>query len=212
MKPMKQVLADREPGTHIVGLEWTEFWILLFPVESASPTFIQAPLPRPLSHPAFGIIVFYIAAGIQHIETEEIFEVLSCRTNKFPKIGGKLSTIWVVWMVLSQQKCREIWTMTSLTQLRHGLCIFYSLHRGINASKENPTISPYLQGKWVSTSTYRLLSSADLKSKLMLWNQWLCKWHPWEQGEWLKCCLRARQSWEPLPNSSDFFSRYIAKY
>lgn len=85
MKPMKQILEDRDPGTHISGVrwsEWSEILIFLFPVKSASPTVIQAPLPRPPSHPGFGIIVFYIAAGMPHMETEEIFEVLSCTTNK----------------------------------------------------------------------------------------------------------------------------------
>lgn len=77
------------PHNRIRLWEWTEVWILLFPVESASLTFIQAPLPRLLFHLEFGIIVFCIAAGIQHTETEEIFTALSCTINKPPKIQGK---------------------------------------------------------------------------------------------------------------------------
>lgn len=142
------------------------------------------------------------------METEEIFKVLSCTINKSPKLQGKLRTVlWVVWMMLSRQKHSEDWTMTSLRQLKSMYVLCLSFTACIRKSMFLKRISPFSLIASISTSTYRLLSSADCKGKLMQWNQWLCKWYPWEQEEWLKCCLCARQSWEPLPYSLGSFFR-----
>lgn len=145
------------------------------------------------------------------METEETFEVLSCAINKSPKLGGKLRTVYGLfgwWFPSRSAEKTRPWLPSGNLKCVWLLSLFYSLHKGINASEEFPAFSLISR---VSTSTYRFLSSADCKSKLMQWNQWLCKWFPWEQEERLKCCPCARQSWESLPNSQESFFRTHCK-
>lgn len=132
-------------------------------IENASPTFIQAPLPRPLSHSGFGIIVFYTAAGIQHMETEEIFEMFST-INKSPKIGGKLRTVYGLfgWCFPSRSvKKTGPWHPSGNLKYVWPVSLFYNLHKGINASKENPTIFPYLQGFHLHLQTFIICRLQD---------------------------------------------------
>lgn len=197
------------------GPEWVEVWILLFPVESTSPTFIQAPAPSWVWNN-----YLLTAAGVQHMETEETFEVLFCPVKQVSKNKRRKTQdcLWIVWMMVSQGEMQKRLDR-GLPQAAYRmclwpLCLFYSLPlvKESMLVKEIPSFS-LISG--VSISPYRLLSSAGCNIKLMQWGQCLRKWYLWEQEERWKshACgiVCARQSWERLPNSWDFIFRLHGK-